>query len=78
MSALPQHVSDSVDVDGDGQPDVRVSFDVPRDAKALLHVDVEPLNPRYSGMRNVGKEKFSRLIVRVDNRILVRFPAPNP
>ena len=34
VSALPQHVSDSVDVDGDGQPDVRVSFDVPRDAKA--------------------------------------------
>jgi hypothetical protein len=78
ISALPPHVSDSVDVDGDGQPDVRVSFDVPNDAKALLHVDVEPLNPRYSAMRNVGKEKFSRLIVRVDNRIIVRLPAPNP
>jgi hypothetical protein len=77
-SALPRHVSDEVDVDGDGQPDVRVSFDVPGDAKTPLHVDVEPLNPRYQGMRNVSKEKFSRLIVRVDNRILIRFPAPNP
>jgi len=77
VSALPGHVSDVVDVDGDGQPDIRVSFDVPRDPKAPLRVDVEPLNPRYQAMRNVGKEKFSRLIVRVDNAILVRVPLAN-
>jgi hypothetical protein len=73
-SALPSHVSDVVDIDGDGKPDIHVSFDVPRDPKAPLRVDVEPLNPRYEAMRNVGKEKFSALIVRVDDAILVRVP----
>ena len=77
VSALPPHVSDLVDIDGDGQPDIRVSFDVPRDPKAPLHVDVDPLNPRYQAMRNAGKEHYSRLIVRVDNAILVRVPLAN-
>ena len=74
VSALPEHVSDAVDVDGDGQPDLRVEFDVPKDVKAPLSVNVEAFNPRYQTVRNVGKEKFSRLIVRVDDAILVRVP----
>jgi hypothetical protein len=74
VSALPQHVAEVVDIDGDGQPDVRVNFDVPKDPKALLHVDVEPLNAHYEAMHNAGKEKYSRLIVRVDDAILVRVP----
>src|SRR5271165_5532278 len=74
VSALPQHVSDTVEVDGDGKPDVRVSFDVPKDLKTPLRVDVDALNPRYQAMRNVGKQKFSELIVRVDDAILVRVP----
>jgi hypothetical protein len=78
VSALPQRVSDTVDIDGDGQPDIRVSFDVPRDPKAPLRVDVDSLNPRYQAMQNAGKEKYSRLIVRVDNAILVRVPLANP
>jgi hypothetical protein len=78
VSALPAHVSDLVDVDGDGQPDLRVSFDVPKDPKAPLRVDVDPLNPRYQSMRNVGKKKFSELIVRVDDAILVRVPLARP
>jgi hypothetical protein len=78
VSALPQHVSDMVDIDGNGQPDIRVTFDVPKDPKAPLRVDVEPLNPRYQAMHSAGKERFSRLIVRVDNAILVRVPLANP
>ena len=74
VSALPAHVSDLVDIDGDGQPDVRVTFDVPKDPKAPLRVNVDSLNPRYEAMRNVGKQKFSDLIVRVDDAILVRVP----
>jgi len=74
VSALPEHVSDGVDVDGDGQPDLRVSFDVPKDPKAPLRVNVQALNPHYEAMRNVGKERFSKLIVRVDDAILVRVP----
>ena len=78
VSALPQHVSDMVDIDGNGQPDIRVTFDVPKDPKAPLRVDVEPLNPRYRAMHSAGKEGFSGLIVRVDNAILVRVPLANP
>ncbi len=74
VSALPPHVSEEVDIDGDGKPDVRVTFDLPADPKAPLHVDVDSLNPQYVAMRNAGKEKYSRLIVRVDNAILVRIP----
>ena len=77
-NALPAHVSDVVDVDGDGLPDICVSFDVPKDVKTPLRVNVEALNPRYEAMRNVGKESFSRLIVRVDNAILVRVPLAHP
>jgi len=78
VSALPAHLSDAVDIDGDGQPDVRVNFNVPADPKAPLRVDVESLNSRYEAMQNAGKEKYSRLIVRVDNAILVRVPLAQP
>ena len=73
-SALPRHVSDVVDVDGDGRPDIRVSFDVPGNPKAPLRVNVESLNPRYEAMQNAGKDKFSRLIARVDDAVVVRVP----
>jgi len=74
VNALPAHVSDRVDIDGDGRPDVEVGFDVPKDSKAPLRVNVESLNPTYEDMRQVGKEKFSALIVHVDNTIVVRVP----
>jgi hypothetical protein len=74
VSSLPPHVSDVVDVDGDGQPDLSVSFDVPPDARMPLRVNVTALNPRYEAMQDVGREKFSILIVRVDDAILVRVP----
>ncbi len=77
-SALPAHVSDTVDIDGDGQPDIRASFDVPVDPKAPLRVDVDSHNPRYEAMHNAGKERYSRLIARVDNSILIRIPLAHP
>jgi hypothetical protein len=51
-----------------------VSFDVPKDPKTPLRVDVDSLNPRYQAMHNAGKQKFSELIVRLDDTILVRVP----
>ncbi|UWZ82658.1 hypothetical protein [Occallatibacter riparius] len=72
--ALPARISDMVDIDGDGRPDVVVNFDVPRDPKAPLRVIVEPQNPHYLALDNVGKPRFSSLIVRVDDAILVRIP----
>lgn len=76
--ALPEHVSDAIDIDGDGRPDVRVNFEVSRDTKAPLRVDVDPLNPRYASMRNTGKQGFSKLIVRVDDAVIVRVPLAHP
>jgi hypothetical protein len=37
-----------------------------------------PVRANYEAMRNAGKEKYSRLIVRVDNSILVRVPLARP
>ncbi len=74
VSALPSEVSDVVDIDGDGRPDLRVSFAAPQDPKVVLHANVESMNPRYESMRNAEKERYSRFIVRVDNSILVRVP----
>lgn len=74
VNALPEHVSDVVDVDGDGQPDIHVEFDLPKDVKAPLRVNVDAYNPRFATVHNVGNEKFSRLIVRLDDAILVRVP----
>jgi hypothetical protein len=78
VSALPPHVSDAVDVDGDGKIDLRVNFDVPKSPNTPLRVNVEALNLHYESMHNVGKERFSKLIVRVDNAILVRVPMARP
>ena len=74
VAALPPHISDVIDIDGDGAADVRVDFDVPKDAKAPLHADVDSLNPRYESMKGIGKPKFSSLIVRVDDAVIVRVP----
>lgn len=74
VAGLPQRISDTVDVYGDGQPDVRVTFAIPTDAKVPLRADVDSLSPRYQTAHNLGRQKFSSLIVRVDEAILVRVP----
>ncbi len=74
VNMLPPHVSDTVDIDGDGKPDVEVRFDVPKDPKQTLKVDVASLNPHYESLQNITKEKLSALIVRVDDAVLVRVP----
>jgi|WetSurMetagenome_2_1015567.scaffolds.fasta_scaffold907005_2 hypothetical protein len=68
-AGLPASVSDDVDLDKDGKPDVRVTF-----KPADLAVDVIPLNPRYRPMHSNGVTSFSALIARVDDRIVVRLP----
>jgi len=73
-AALPSRVSEEIDLDGDGQPDVRVSFDVPADPHGPLRGDVTALNSKYVSLANVGGESYSRLVVRVDNQVIVRVP----
>jgi len=73
-SALPPHVAEEIDVDGDGRPDVVASFDVPRDPAVELKVTVKSLNPRWRALDGVGKASFSELIARVNDTIIVRVP----
>ncbi|MGO8787835.1 MAG: hypothetical protein ACLQVL_10715 [Terriglobia bacterium] len=73
-SKLPANISESVDLDGDGRPDCLVSFQIPRDRKAKLHVTVEPLTTLVKPMHNVSDDSFSALIARVNDTIIVRVP----
>jgi hypothetical protein len=41
-------------------------------------VDVDALNSRCEAMSHAGKEKYSLLIVREDDQILVRVPIAKP
>jgi len=74
VSALPAAIAEPLDLDGDGQPDCVVSFQVPRDPKAKLRVDVKPLNGLVKPMNGVGRDSFSALIARVNDKIVVRVP----
>jgi hypothetical protein len=73
-AAVPDRVSEEIDVDNDGRADLRVAFEVPRDPAAELQVDVAPLSALVQPMSRVGKESFSRLIARVGDGIVVRVP----
>jgi len=74
VGALPPHMNELVDIDGDGQPDVRVSFDVPKNPKEHLHADIDALNARYRTVHGIGRDAFTSMIVRADDAILVRVP----
>ena len=67
--ALPAHLSDDVDLDGDGVPDVRVAI-----GSLPLVVDVTPLGARYRPMHSQGVTSFSALIARVKDTLVVRIP----
>ncbi len=72
--SLPARVSDEVDLDGDGKPDVRVSFTMPADASTKIRGDVTALNEGYVSLANVADESFSRMVVRTGNQVVVRVP----
>ncbi len=64
---LPARISDEVDVDGDGVPDLLVTFD----SKTLAGA-VTPRSSRFRAMRGAGVISFSELIARVNDGIVVR------
>jgi hypothetical protein len=73
-ASLPAGVNDEIDLDGDGRPDVRVSFAMPADPNAKMHGDVTALNGGYVSLSNVSDESFSRMVVRTGDKIVVRVP----
>lgn len=74
MKSLPPQVSDEVDVDGDGKPDVRVSFAVPKNVRAGTTVNVDSLNPRFIPLQGAGANLMTRMIAPVGDKIVVRIP----
>jgi hypothetical protein len=75
-TALPSHVADEVDVDGDGRADALVSFDVPRDPGAPLAVDIVARTPMLRSVKTTSSSgaAFVASIVRVRDSIVVRVP----
>ena len=71
---LPEHIADEVDVDGDGQTDLLVRFDVPKDPLTGLTVDVTAKNARVRALHTQGAASFFALIARVKDTIVVRVP----
>jgi hypothetical protein len=71
---LPAQVNEEVDLDGDGQPDVRVSFTLPADPGVRLHGEVVALNGKFQSLSNVNDGSFSRLLVRTGNEVILRIP----
>jgi hypothetical protein len=74
VAALPAHVSEEIDIDGDGRPDLVATFDVPRDPHAELRLTVQPLSTLLKPLNAIGKVSFSELIARVNDTIVVRVP----
>ena len=58
-----------MDLDGDGTPDLKVSFDT-----ASLRMEVTPLHAGYRGVHVKGMISFSEPIARVKDGIVVRVP----
>ena len=71
---LPAHVADEVDLDADGQTDVLVQFDVPKDPSGSLTVDVTAKSGRAQTMHVQGTSSMYALIAHVKDAIVVRVP----
>lgn len=76
-ASLPAQVNEDIDLDGDGQADVRVSFMVPADRRARPSGEVVALNGKYQSFRMPGSYSFSKLMVQSGDVVLVRVPLNN-
>jgi hypothetical protein len=75
VAALPRRVLEAIDLDGDGQPDVRVSFTVPPDPRSRPSGEVVALNAKYAGFGMPGsRSSFSQLMVQSNGAVVVRVP----
>lgn len=73
-SALPAMVDEAIDVDGDGQNDVRVMFAMDRSSEAKLRGNVMALNSNYETLTGVTDDSFSRMLALLNNEVIVRVP----
>ena len=73
-SALPAQVDEQLDLDGDGLPDVRVTFATSSDAQGPMEAQVVALNEKFQSSAKVRNQSFSNLIMRTGDKILLRVP----
>jgi hypothetical protein len=73
-SALPAVVDEEIDVDGDGQNDLHMTFAMDRRPGAKLRGNAIALNDNYETMMDVGDDSFSRMFVVVNNSVIARVP----
>jgi hypothetical protein len=73
-AALPAHISDSVDIDDDGQPELQVSFDVPTNAQSRPRAEVTALSPRFRSGKvpDDNANPFASLLERTRDRVILR------
>lgn len=73
-SALPARFTEDVDLEGRGQPDVRISVKVPTDPHQSPSGTIVALNDRYRSFSMPGTNSFSQLLMRTGDTILIRVP----
>lgn len=73
-TALPLHVSEDLDLDGDEHADVRVTFTVPADPHARPQGAAAALSPRYRSFVTPGDSSFSQLMVQAQGEVVIRIP----
>ena len=74
VEALPPTVSEALDLDGDGKPDVAVTFAVPKDPKTPLTADVKVLSDLVKPITRLDRRSLFAAVARVGDRIVVRVP----
>ena len=74
VSKMPAHVDLQMDMDGDGQPDLRIVFDLPADPNAPLHGSVQALNGKFHSVAAISNNSFTELLARTGDRVVLRVP----
>jgi hypothetical protein len=74
LAALPPHIEDAVDLDGDGHHDLVARFDYPASGTEVLSVDVTSESSQVGSLHRVTIESRSALIARIGDGIVVRVP----
>jgi hypothetical protein len=74
LSALPERVADPIDIDGDGQPDAVVAFEIPQGTRTPVRAEIKVLTSLLRPVGSVTRESFSSAITRVGDSVVVRLP----
>lgn len=73
-AALPRQITEDLDLDGDGQADVRVSFTVLADPNSRPQGSVFALSPSYQSFVTSSESSLSQLMVQTGGSVIMRVP----